>query len=189
MLLCGHSGFSGMSLAEACKQSPGRLCAAVVVNFFAPWCPWCQRLEPTWEAVTQEVHRRYPEKDGRLRFARVCSHLLAPCTASTVATHDCLVRLEGCTQEQAMQSSTASSVGASICHAKSARGQQCSAQRNDRSNAGLTCTRRKPQPHRGLHAGHCSPSLRLLRHNKSARLVQAPVGHGTNLIQRRTQCC
>lgn len=45
---------------------------AVVVNFYAPWCPWCQRLEPTWEAVTQEVHRRYPESDGRLRFAKVC---------------------------------------------------------------------------------------------------------------------
>ncbi len=43
---------------------------AVVVNFYAPWCPWCQRLEPTWEAVTQEVHQKYPDADGRIRFAK-----------------------------------------------------------------------------------------------------------------------
>ena len=43
----------------------------VVVNFFAPWCPWCQRLAPTWEAVTEEVHKRYSDDDGRIRFAKV----------------------------------------------------------------------------------------------------------------------
>lgn len=43
----------------------------VVVNFYAPWCHWCQRLEPTWEAATNEVHERYPESDGRIRFAKV----------------------------------------------------------------------------------------------------------------------
>ena len=53
----------------------------MVVNFFAPWCPYCQRLEPTWELVTQEVHKRYPEADGRLRFAKVCcSYLQLSCT-------------------------------------------------------------------------------------------------------------
>lgn len=44
---------------------------AVVVNFFAPWCHWCQRLEPTWEAASKEVHDKYPEYDGRIRFAKV----------------------------------------------------------------------------------------------------------------------
>lgn len=43
----------------------------MVVNYFAPWCPWCQKLAPTWEAATEEVHNKYPESDGRIRFAKV----------------------------------------------------------------------------------------------------------------------
>lgn len=43
----------------------------VIVNFYAPWCHWCQRLEPTWEAVTKEIHEKYPESDGRIRLAKV----------------------------------------------------------------------------------------------------------------------
>ncbi|PSC73593.1 disulfide-isomerase 5-4 [Micractinium conductrix] len=43
----------------------------LIVNFFAPWCPWCQRLGPTWEAVTEDIHNRYPESDGRIRMAKV----------------------------------------------------------------------------------------------------------------------
>lgn len=35
----------------------------VFVNFFAPWCIWCQRLEPTWEAVAEEVERMNEESD------------------------------------------------------------------------------------------------------------------------------
>ena len=46
-------------------------CLAVVVNFYAPWCPWCQRLEPTWELVTRAVHDKYPDSDGRIRYAKV----------------------------------------------------------------------------------------------------------------------
>lgn len=44
----------------------------VVVNFYAPWCPFCRRMEPSWEAATQVVHDKYPEEsDGRIRFAKV----------------------------------------------------------------------------------------------------------------------
>lgn len=45
---------------------------AVIGNFYAPWCPWCQRLEPTWEAVREEVHTKYPDTDGRIHLAKVC---------------------------------------------------------------------------------------------------------------------
>ena len=27
------------------------------VNFYAPWCVWCQRLEPTWEAFAEELEK------------------------------------------------------------------------------------------------------------------------------------
>ena len=43
----------------------------MVLNFYAPWCPWCQPLEPTWESVVSEVHKRYPESDGRIRMGKV----------------------------------------------------------------------------------------------------------------------
>mmetsp|Transcript_27284 Transcript_27284/g.84132 ORF Transcript_27284/g.84132 Transcript_27284/m.84132 type:complete len:317 (-) Transcript_27284:449-1399(-) len=29
----------------------------VFINFFAPWCIWCQRLEPTWETMAEELER------------------------------------------------------------------------------------------------------------------------------------
>lgn len=44
----------------------------VVVNFYAPWCPFCKRMEPSWEAASKAVHEKYPEgTDGRIRYAKV----------------------------------------------------------------------------------------------------------------------
>ena len=108
------------------KETLGRT-SIVVINFYAPWCHWCdqrkgsrrarvapqqvlpplarfsadkirlcavlqvvrglrwrrcQRLEPTWEKVSQEVHKRYPEVDGRIRFAKVGPYEVLPHTSS-----------------------------------------------------------------------------------------------------------
>ncbi|KAJ1623065.1 endoplasmic reticulum-golgi intermediate compartment-domain-containing protein, partial [Pavlovales sp. CCMP2436] len=27
----------------------------VLVNFYAPWCPWCQRLAPVWEEASEQL--------------------------------------------------------------------------------------------------------------------------------------
>ncbi len=62
---------------------------AVIGNFYAPWCPWCQRLEPTWEAVREEVHTKYPDTDGRIHMAKVLGKAcLDSCSfyATTVGT-------------------------------------------------------------------------------------------------------
>merc|ERR1712216_605986 len=32
----------------------------MIVNFFAPWCHWCQRLEPVWEKSAAAVGERHP---------------------------------------------------------------------------------------------------------------------------------
>ena len=76
----GWSPCGRLACALGVNVGKGRQCLTagfpvcpVVVNFYAPWCPWCQRLEPTWEAVTQEVHAKYPDSDGRIRYAKVAS--------------------------------------------------------------------------------------------------------------------
>ena len=43
----------------------------LVVNYYAPWCPFCQRLAPTWNTVMDWAHKKYPVSDGRIRIASV----------------------------------------------------------------------------------------------------------------------
>jgi thiol-disulfide isomerase/thioredoxin len=30
----------------------------VFANFYAPWCVWCQRLGPTWEAFAETMEKQ-----------------------------------------------------------------------------------------------------------------------------------
>ncbi|KAJ4848492.1 Protein disulfide-isomerase 5-3 [Turnera subulata] len=44
----------------------------LVVNFFAPWCYWSNRLKPSWEKAGRIVRERYdPEIDGRILMGKV----------------------------------------------------------------------------------------------------------------------
>lgn len=37
----------------------------VVVDFYAPWCHWCQLLEPTWKQVARDLAEK-PYASGEL---------------------------------------------------------------------------------------------------------------------------
>jgi thiol-disulfide isomerase/thioredoxin len=44
----------------------------LLVNFYAPWCPWSQRMTPVWEAAARTLHGRYPTgSDGRILLGKV----------------------------------------------------------------------------------------------------------------------
>ncbi|XP_061358237.1 protein disulfide-isomerase 5-4-like isoform X1 [Gastrolobium bilobum] len=43
-----------------------------IVNFYAPWCYWSQRLRPSWDKAAKIMKERYdPEMDGRILLGRV----------------------------------------------------------------------------------------------------------------------
>ncbi|KAI8552761.1 hypothetical protein RHMOL_Rhmol06G0292500 [Rhododendron molle] len=44
----------------------------LVVNFYAPWCYWSNRLKPSWEKAARIIRERYdPEMDGRIVLGKV----------------------------------------------------------------------------------------------------------------------
>lgn len=44
----------------------------LVVNFYAPWCHWSNRLKPSWEKAATIISERYnPETDGRILLGKV----------------------------------------------------------------------------------------------------------------------
>lgn len=44
----------------------------LVVNFYAPWCYWSNRLKPSWEKAAKIIQERYdPDVDGRILLAKV----------------------------------------------------------------------------------------------------------------------
>lgn len=49
------NGIHAATLDEAGLEKQLRTHKYVLVNFFAPWCVWCQRLEPVWEAFAERM--------------------------------------------------------------------------------------------------------------------------------------
>nr|CAD1819164.1 unnamed protein product [Ananas comosus var. bracteatus] len=44
----------------------------LVVNFYAPWCYWSNRLKPSWERAAKIIKERYdPDMDGRILLGKV----------------------------------------------------------------------------------------------------------------------
>lgn len=44
----------------------------LVVNFYAPWCYWSNRLKPSWEKAAKIIRERYdPDIDGRIILGKV----------------------------------------------------------------------------------------------------------------------
>ena len=61
-----------MALTEASHAAIEHKYPLLLVNFYAPWCPWSQRMNPVWEAAARTLHGRYPPgSDGRLLLAKV----------------------------------------------------------------------------------------------------------------------
>jgi thiol-disulfide isomerase/thioredoxin len=47
------------------------------VNFYAPWCVWCQRLEPVWEAFAEKSEAGgLPIAIVKVRYVYLCIVLL-----------------------------------------------------------------------------------------------------------------
>ncbi|MCD7450951.1 Protein disulfide-isomerase 5-4 [Datura stramonium] len=63
----GSVSLNGHSFDRVSHQYP-----IVVVNFFAPWCYWSNRLKPSWEKAANIMRERYDrEADGRILVAKV----------------------------------------------------------------------------------------------------------------------
>ena len=57
------------------------------INFFAPWCVWCQRLHPTWEKFAEAVE----EEDMPVGVANVnCVDQATVCREQAIMAFPCL---------------------------------------------------------------------------------------------------
>lgn len=44
----------------------------LLVNFYAPWCPYSRKMEPAWEKAAAVILTKYhPDVDGRIRMGKV----------------------------------------------------------------------------------------------------------------------
>nr|GMC72467.1 protein disulfide isomerase-like 5-4 [Ipomoea batatas] len=62
----------------------------LVVNFYAPWCYWSNRLKPSWEKAAKIIKERYdPEMDGRILLGKVdCTEEVDLCKREDHGHHE-----------------------------------------------------------------------------------------------------
>ena len=56
----GHSEVLTVDTFEPFIKAHARPHELVFVDFFAPWCIWCQRLEPVWTKMSKELGSKGP---------------------------------------------------------------------------------------------------------------------------------
>ena len=57
----------------------------VFANFYAPWCVWCQRLGPTWEAFAETMEKQQFDikvRRGRRKGCKWCGGWELGCSGS-----------------------------------------------------------------------------------------------------------
>ncbi|CAI0380050.1 unnamed protein product [Linum tenue] len=67
-----HEGEGSVTLSARNFDVYSNQFPILVVNFYAPWCYWSNRLKPSWEKASKIMAERYdPETDGRIILAKV----------------------------------------------------------------------------------------------------------------------
>ena len=75
-----------LELSPSTFKTAKRVNTVLLVNFYAPWCPWSRRLDPVWKAAALETHKKYPESlANKVRVAEVdCTKHEALCVEQHV---------------------------------------------------------------------------------------------------------
>ncbi|KAK8967546.1 Protein disulfide isomerase-like 5-4 [Platanthera guangdongensis] len=70
-----------VSISAATFDQYSHQYSILVVNFYAPWCYWSNRLRPSWERTAKIIRERYdPEIDGRILLGKVdCTEQINLC--------------------------------------------------------------------------------------------------------------
>ncbi|XP_073394971.1 protein disulfide isomerase-like 5-4 [Physcomitrium patens] len=67
-----HLGEGAVELNKNTFDVYAQQFSVLVVNFYAPWCPWSNKLKASWEKAAKIIADKYnPEMDGRILLAKV----------------------------------------------------------------------------------------------------------------------